>query len=204
MQMSPETASSQERKKIGPVNRGLRLINPDGKDAEEVEHEIRGREPGSQYAPMRAHKELASQVIAVGGTYRMAARYAGISRRMIHKYMQDPRFRARIEEHRAQMASGIKGRILGELGRRTKGKAIHSWDIMDMVRVLDRLTGAGGKGMITVEGDLNVNNNKYEAILASLFSEPKQIADSGEDGGDFPRFGDSSNVIPGESTSVDS
>ena len=184
-----------------PINRGLALVNPDGKDTVDYVMEQYAPAPGDSprvaYAPMKAHMELASQVIAVGGTYKMAARYAGVQRRQIKKYMMMPDFRARIEEHRAKMASGIKGRILGELGRRTRGKNIHNWEIMDLVRVLDRLSGTGGKGMTTIiEGDVNVN--KYEGILAALFGPNAEQAEP-----DFPRFGDQGHVIPGESTSVD-
>ena len=197
LQLSPDEASSQERKKLAPINRGLALVNPEGKDTSEMVGEIVGASPRTQYAPMRAHQEAASMVIAVGGTYKMAARYAGVNRRQVHKYMQDPNFRARVDEHRAKMVSGIKGRILGELGRRTKGKAIQNWEIMDLVRVLDRLTGSGGKGMTTIiEGDVNVN--KYEGILAALFGP-----DAGSNGSDFPRFGDQRNVISGDSTPVE-
>lgn len=189
-----QVESDKEVRRVGPTNRGLAQLNPDGSSHEDIVSQIRGREPRSQYAPMKAHQELASMVIATGGTYRMAARYAGVNRRQIHKYMQDPDFRARIDEHRAKLVSGIKGRILGELGRRTKGSNIKNWEIMDLVRVLDRLTGTGGKGMTTIiEGDVNVTNNKYEAILAALYAtdetpQSQQSSDSEEDGSDFPRF----------------
>jgi hypothetical protein len=142
-----ELKTDKEVRRIGPTNRGLALLNPEAKTAGDIAGELAvgptnaaGVSPRAQYAPMKAHMELASQVIAVGGTYRMAARYAGVNRRQssqVHDRWRNSGLASKSTP--AKMASGIKGRILGELGRRTRGKAIHNWEIMDLVRVLDRL-----------------------------------------------------------------
>jgi len=155
------------------------------------------KKPRLRYAAMRAHMEMASQALAVGATQKLAAQYAGVSARQIKKYMQDPDFRARIEEHRAATTSKIKGKIVRELDRRTNGAAIKNMELLDLLRIMDRLT-VGGKGMaVTVEGDINVNN-KYENILAALFAP-----NTGSDGGDFPEYGPSDVLVPGTSSPLD-
>lgn len=150
-----------------------------------------------RYAAMRAHQEMAAQALAVGATNKLAGQYAGVSPRQIKKYMTDPDFRARIEEHRATTTSRIRGKIIRELDRRTGSVQIKNMELLDLLRVMDRLT-TGGKGMaITVEGDVNVNN-KYENILAALFAP-----DSGSNGGDFPSYGADDVLVPGRSSPID-
>lgn len=189
--MTPRARNSLES-----TNRGLRLLNPKGNNAEELEEKY-SKNPRQRYAAMRAHMELAAQALAVGSTQRMAAKYAGVSPRQIKKYYADPDFRARIEELRAVLASKMKGKIMRELNRRLTGDRIKNMETLEMLRIFDRIT-VGGKGMaINVAGDVNVNNN-YEAILAAILD-----LDSSSDGEDFPSYGDRGTVIPGRSTPVE-
>lgn len=179
--IEPKDMTSQVRNRLEPTNRGLRLVNPTGKDFEDHKEGF-VKNPRMRYAAMRAHMEMAAQVIAVGGTQKMAAKYAGVSPRQIKKYYTDSDFRTRVEELRGLLASRIKGKILREINRRTSGEDLKNMELLDMLRVFDRVT-VGGKGMnITVEGDVNVEN-RYENILAALFSP-----NSGTDGGDFPGY----------------
>lgn len=174
--------TSQIRNRMDPTNRGLRLINPQAKDFDDHKEAI-SRTPRLRYAAMRAHMEMSAQVIAVGGTQKMAAKYAGVSPRQIKKYYQDADFRTRVEELRGLLASRIKGKILRELNRRTTGQNLQNMDLLDMLRVFDRVT-VGGKGMaITVEGDVNVQQNRYDAILTALFNP-----NAGEEGSNFPGY----------------
>lgn len=173
----------------------MKLLNPRGPDnAEDVQRQMVAKNPRIRYSGMRAHMELAAQVLAVGGTQRLAAKHAGVSERQIKKYYADPDFRARIEELRAVLASKLKGRIMRELDRRTSGPNIKNMELLDMLRVFDRIT-TGGKGMaISVAGDVNVSNN-YESILAALFN-PNSV----QDGSDFPVYGsDSLRLSSGDS-----
>lgn len=164
------------------TNRHLKILDPKPLDAESVQQQMVAKNPRIRYSGMRAHMELAAHALAVGGTQKLAAKYAGVSERQIKKYYADPDFRVRIEELRAVLASKLKGRILRELDRRTTGDNIKNMELLDMLRVFDRIT-TGGKGMaISVAGDVNVSNN-YEAILASLFNP-----NAGSNGGDFPVY----------------
>lgn len=164
------------------TNRDLRLLDRQPLDAEEVQQQMVRKNPRIRYSGMRSHMELAAHALAVGSTQKMAARYAGVSERQVKKYYADPDFRVRIEELRAVLASKLKGRIMRELDRRTSGQNIKNMELLDMLRVFDRIT-TGGKGMaIQVAGDVNVSNN-YEAILASLFNP-----NAGSNGGDFPVY----------------
>lgn len=179
-----------------PTNRGLTILNPKGKDLDDYREEI-VKKPRMRYAAMRAHMEMASQALAVGATQKLAGQYAGVSARQIKKYLQDPDFRERIEEHRRLTTSRIQGKIVRELDRRTGPAVIKNMELLDLLRIMDRLT-VGGKGMaITVEGDVNVNN-KYENILAALFAP-----DSGKNGGDFPGYEASDVLVPGTSSPID-
>jgi len=196
MIIEPQDMTSQVRNRLEPTNRGLRLVNPTGKTADDYQEGFE-KNPRLRYAAMRAHQEMAAQALAVGATQKMAARYAGVSPRQIKKYWTDPEFRSRIDELRGLLASRIKGKILRELNRRTSGQDLKDMDLLDMLRVFDRVT-VGGKGMaITVEGDVNVNN-RYENILAALFRP-----DSGTDGGDFPGYGPEDLSLPSGNSPVD-
>lgn len=160
----------------------LKIVNPTAKDAEDIEEGLR-RNPRTRYAAMRAHQEMAAMALASGSTQKMAARYAGVSPRQIKKYLQDPDFRSRIEELRVLATSRLKGKIIKELNRRTDGLNIRQMELLDLLRIFDRMT-TGGKGMaINVAGDMNVDANRYETVLAALFSP-----DARSDGEDFQGY----------------
>ena len=185
-----------DRKRLEATNRGLAILNPKGKELEDYHEEIVKR-PRLRYAAMRAHQEMAAQAMAVGATQKLAAQYAGVSARQIKKYLTDPEFRTRVEEHRTMTTSKIRGKIIRELDRRTGPATIRNMELLDLLRIMDRIT-IGGKGMaITVEGDVNVNN-KYENILAALFSP-----NAGANGSDFPEYGPSDVLIPGTNSPID-
>lgn len=187
--LAPEEMTSQIRNRQEATERGLRLLNPRGKDEEDFIQEYKNK-PRMKYAAMRAHMEMAAQVLAVGGTQKMAANYAGVSPRQIKKYYADPDFRMRIEELREVLAGKIKGKILREFNRRVTGTEIRSMEIMDLARILDRVT-TGGKGMaINVQGDVHVGN-RYEAILAQLFDP-----NAGEESADFQVYEPGSFSLP--------
>lgn len=189
-----QTLSLKQKRNMEATNRDLRLLDRQPLDAEEVQQQMVRKNPRIRYSGMRSHMELAAHALAVGSTQKMAARYAGISERQVKKYYADPDFRARIEELRTVLASKLKGRIMRELDRRTSGENIKNMELLDMLRVFDRIT-VGGKGMaIQVAGDVNVSNN-YEAILASLFNP-----NAGPNGSDFPVYeSDSLQLSSGDS-----
>lgn len=178
----PENMTSQMRNRKGPSEQGLRLLNPKGEEEDETIQRFAAK-PRQKYAAMAAHKERAAQALSVGATQKMAAHYAGVSPRQIKKYYTDPNFRTRIQELREVLGGRIQGRILREFNRRVTGQAIQNMEMIDLVRVFDRVT-AGGKGMaITVQGDVNVGD-RYEAILTQLFDP-----NAGPEGEDFPVYG---------------
>jgi hypothetical protein len=190
IKLEPDEVTSQIRNRRESTERGLRLLNPRALDEDEMIEKYKSN-PRQRYAAMAAHKEMSAQVLAVGGTQKMAARYAGVSPRQIKKYLTDPDFRQRVEEMRETLAGKIKGKILREFNRRVTGTEIRQMEIMDLSRILDRVT-TGGKGMaINVSGDVHVGN-RYEAILAQLFDP-----NSGEKGEDFQVYEAGSFSVPG-------
>jgi hypothetical protein len=193
----PEEMTGHIRNRLVPANRNLKLLNPTYKDSDDYKEQI-AKNPRLKYAGMRAHMEMAAQAIAVGATQKMAAKYAGVSPRQIKKYYTDPDFRTRIEELRNLLTSRIKGKILRELNRRTNGAELQNMELMDILRIFDRIAGPqGGKGMhLQVDGDVNVNN--YDGILAALFP-----SNSGPDGGDFPTYESSGLRLPSGDSPVD-
>lgn len=193
----PEEMTGQIRNRMEPTNRGLRVVNPRGEDFEEIKDKIE-RTPRLRYAGMRAHQELAAQALSVGATQKMAAKYAGVAPRQIKKYLTDPDFRARIEELRTLLGSRIKGRLLRELNRRTNNINMPNIELLDLLRIWDRVAGPqGGKGMhLQVEGDVNVTN--YDGILAALFAP-----NSGPDSGDIPTYEPGSIRLPSGDPPVD-
>lgn len=187
--------SSEVQNKLPMVQQGLKIIDPHSTTEEEfVDKYQQQRKP---YAPMRAHKELAAQVLAVGGTYKMAAARAGVSVRQVRKYVSEADFRQRVEELRTTMLSRVRGRIMTELSRRTTPEKIQELEILDLLRVWDRVVGPRGSGNTMNIGEVNVHNS-YDNILAAIVSP-----DTGEESRDFPRFESSGPAIPGTSSPVE-
>lgn len=193
--LTPAEMTPGARRRIDATNRNLRVLNPQGRDHEDYKESI-ARNPRLRYAAMRAHMEMAAQALSVGATQKMAAKYAGVSPRQIKKYYTDPEFRTRIEELRNILASKIKGKLLREMNRRTTGMNLKNMDLLDLLRVFDRVT-SGGKGMsLHVDGDVNVN--QYDTILQALFAPNAR-----SNGGDFPVYGTDSLRLPGGDSPVD-
>jgi hypothetical protein len=187
--------SSEVQNKIPMVQQGLRVIDPHSTtEAEFVDKYERQRLP---YAPMRAHKELAAQVLAVGGTYKMAAARGGVSVRQIRKYVSEADFRQRVEELRTLMLSRVRGRIMTELSRRTTPEKIQELEILDLLRVWDRVVGPRGSSNTMSIGEVNVHTH-YDNILQAILTP-----NAGPEGSDFPRFEPDRLALPGESSPVE-
>jgi AcrR family transcriptional regulator len=125
--------------------------------------------------------ELSAQVLAVGGTFKMAAARAGCSVRQVKKYYSSADYRARIDELRSTLLSRLRGRIVRELERRTSDEKIQRMELLDLLRVYDRVLGPGKGAGGTHIGEVNVTTNNYDTLLAALVAP-----DSGTEGVDFP------------------
>lgn len=194
--LDPEEESSHDRNRLPAMTRGVRILNPEDKMPSEVDEEIRqeaqmqGRRV--QYSVMHAHMELAAIALATGATKKQAAAYAGISvDQLKKKYLPDPDFRARISELHAQMTTSIKGRIVKELLRRTEPENLQQMEILDVLRIGDRVglsRGAGGENEET-----NQEHRKYDVIFNQI------LVHAGPQGGDFPIYEPNRPALPGES-----
>jgi hypothetical protein len=137
---------------------------------------------------------MAAVILASGGTFKMAATKAGVSVRQVKKYYTEVEFRARIEEMRQVMFSKVRGRVVKELVNRTDPGKIEKIELLDLLRVFDRVAGpVGGKAGVNIAGDVNVTNTNYDTIIASLLAP-----ESGEESSDFPRFELDSLRLPGQ------
>lgn len=190
-----ETSWDEKRRPV--VEEGLKILDPKRETFEERQTRLEGQR--TPYAAMVAHQELAALVLAAGGTTRQAAAKAGVSKRQVKKYMESADFRQRIEEFRQQKFSKIAGRVLKELEKRTDPKAIKHIDLLDLLRVFDRMYGdprkSGGGLQI---GELNVTNNNYNALIQALLD-----AKPGDEGTSFPRMGPEDLRLPGKSSPVE-
>lgn len=176
------------------VEEGSRILDPKNESFADRQVRISGqRKP---YSAMRAHQEMAATALASGGSFRMAALKAGVSVRQVKKYYTEPQFRARIEELRASLFSKIRGRILKELEKRTDPANIERIELLDLLRVFDRVYGSpGGKGAgggVNIAGDINVTNTNYDTILAQILASNTE-----SEGGSFPSFELDSLRLPG-------
>jgi hypothetical protein len=142
--------------------------------------------------------ELSAQVLAVGGTFKMAAARAGISTRQVKKYWMQDQFRSRVEELRMTLLSRLRGRIVRELERRTGDDAIKEMELLDLLRVWDRVGGGvKGPGGISI-GEMNLTQTNYDHILAAIITP-----NAGSEGGDFPIFEPGDLLLPGVSSPVE-
>lgn len=180
------------RNRLPVVERGLSVLDPRRKSEEEFVESFELKR--TKYAAMQAHREMSAQVLAVGGTFKMAALRAGVSVRQVKKYYEDADYRQRIEELRTVMLSKVRGRVMTELSRRTEPAKIRQIELLDLLRVFDRVNGAvGQRAGITVGGDINVN--QYDTIIAALLSsEPRA------EGVDFPIIEVESTALPSADT----
>lgn len=181
-----DSDSSQIRRRAPAVEEGLKLLKLKSED-ELVESEVKKRK---RYASMRAHKEIAATVLAVGGSRKMAARKAGVSIRQIQKYFTDPDFRERIQEIQELASNRIRGRVMKEVTRRTGPKMIKRMELLDLLRVGDRF--GLGRGKASAISITNIEQNNYEALFNEVFlsDDPnaQQYLDTEEEGADFPAF----------------
>jgi len=190
----PENASGNDRNLQPAVLEGVKLIDPKNETFAERQERLTGQR--KKYAAMKAHQEMAAVVLAAGGSFKMAGTKAGVSSRQVKKYYTDVNFRTRIEELRALMFSKVRGRVIKEMESRTEPGKIEKIELLDLLRVFDRVAGpVGGKNGVTIAGDVNVNNTNYDTIIASLLAPEHQ-----EESTDFPRFELDSLRLPGESS----
>lgn len=166
------------------VQEAVEIIDPKNESFAERSERLRGQR--KSYAAMRAHQEMAAVVLAGGGTFRMAATKAGVSVRQVKKYYTEPDFRKRIDEMRTVMFQKVRGRLVKELEKRTRPGSIERIELLDLLRVYDRVYGSpGGKGGggIQIAGDVNVNQSNYDTIIAQILA-----SNTGAEGVDFPDF----------------
>lgn len=182
--------SGHDRNLVPVVQEGLSYLDPKNESFEERTERL--RDARKSYAPMRAHQEMAAMVLAAGGSFKLAAAQAGVSVRQVKKYYTDPDFRARIEEQRATVFSKIRGRLVKELERRTRPGSIERIELLDLLRVFDRMMGTpGGKGVTNI-GEVNVVQQNADTIIAALLA-PQRPGESP----DFPDYRPSDFSVPG-------
>jgi len=177
----PPNPSSVDVRRQPLVRENLALV-PDSRETfEERQARLEGKR--IKYSGMHAHQEMAALVLAAGGSFKMAATRAGISMRQVRKYYTEADFRARIEELRTVMFSKVRGRVIKELEKRTEPGKIDNIELLDLLRVFDRVAGPlGGKAGIQISGDVNVSNNYDNIIQALLTPQPEP------EGPDFPIY----------------
>jgi hypothetical protein len=172
-----EEPSQIVRHRLPTVQERMKLIG--ARHQQDIEEEyIKKRVP---YASMRSHMEVAAIVIAAGGTQKMAAAKAGVHVRQIKKYASNPDFRARVKELQEVTVNKILGKVVKEIDRRTGPEIIKKMELMDLLRVGDRVGLGRGNGN-TVIND-NSQTTSYEATFNALV-----FPDAGEKGADFPEF----------------
>jgi len=177
-----ETYSGHDRNLLPAVREGLRVLDPKRESFEERSERFRAQR--LKYAPMRAHMEMAATALAAGGSFRLAATHAGVSVRQVKKYYTDAEFRSRIEELRNTMFSKIRGRVIKEMEKRTEPGKIEQIELLDLLRVFDRVAGPiGGKAGVNIAGDVNVGTTQYDTIIAAVLAQNSTAEEP-----DFPVF----------------
>lgn len=176
----PETG--HDRNLLPVVREGLTIIDPKNETFED--RSARLRQQRVKYAPMQAHMEMAALALAAGGSFRIASQKAGVSVRQVKKYYTEAEFRARIEELRNMMFSKVRGRVIKELEKRTEPGKVEQIELLDLLRVFDRVAGPiGGKAGVNIAGDVNVSSTQYDTIIAAVLAQ-----NTGTEGEDFPVF----------------
>lgn len=190
----PDGASPALKKRAESMKPAMEILDPKRETFEERQERLETQRV--PYSGMVAHKEMAAMVLASGGTFKLAAAKAGISVRQAKKYYTTADFRARIDELRKTTFSKILGRVLKELENRTDPKVIGGIELLDLLRVWDRVAGSPGKGAgggMNI-GEINVTNNNYDSLIAALIASQR----SGESG-DFQEYRPEDLLLPGES-----
>ena len=191
----PKDASNALKKRAESIKPAMEILDPKRETFEERQERLENKRV--PYAGMVAHKEMAAMVLAAGGGYKLAAARAGVSVRQVKKYYTTADFRARIDELRKTTFSKILGRVLRELEVRTAPDVIGNIELLDLLRVWDRVAGSpgkgGGAGGMNI-GEINVTNNNYDALVAALVA-----AKRGGESSDFPEYRPEDLLLPGES-----
>lgn len=190
-QIDEEFDSATHKKRIPVVREALAVLDPKDVSLEDRVEALQNQR--KKYAAMAAHKEMAAMVLAAGGSNKQAAAKAGVSPRQVRKYMTDPDFRARIEELRTTVLSKVRGRLMKELERRTKPGSIERIELLDLLRIYDRVVGPGKNAGVNIAGDVNVNQSNHDTIIAALLAPVR----SGEEP-DFPHYEPSDLRLPGD------
>ena len=165
----PDDATGHDLNRLPAVREGLRILDPKKESFEE--RSARFEAQRLPYAPMKAHQELAATVLAAGGSFRLAANHAGVSVRQVKKYYTTASFRQRIEELRQTMFSKIRGRVIKEMEKRTEPDKIDKIELLDLLRVFDRVAGPiGGKAGVQIAGDVNVSTSKYDTLIQAILA----------------------------------
>jgi hypothetical protein len=198
--LDEEEETAWDRNRAPAMDNGVAILNPEDKMPSDIDEDIReaSQQTGRrvQYTQMHAHMELAAIALATGCTIKQAAGYAGVSRAHLKtKYMPDPDFRARVAELHTQMTSTIKGRIVAELLRRTQPEAIKGMEILDVLRIGDRVGLSRGAGAESEESDQD--HRKYNVIFNQV------LLHAGPEGGDFPIYRPERPALPGEDSPVE-
>jgi hypothetical protein len=188
-----EQQTTQIKRRMAPAETGLRVLNPQNKGFEDIKQEIDTKQR-IPYSAMMAHMELAAQALAVGATVKMAAKYAGVGPRQVKKYLADASFRARVEELRNLLVSKLRGKVLRELDRRTSPELIRQMDLLDVLRIGDRV--GMGRGENVAERESGTSN--YDAILQQVF-----VIGEGPKGPDFQLYEPESLPLPGTDSPVE-
>lgn len=165
----PDNATGHDLNRLPAVREGLRILDPKNETFEE--RSARFEAQRLPYAPMKAHMEMSAMVLAAGGSFRLAAEKAGISVRQVKKYYTTASYRQRIEEMRQTMFSKIRGRVIKEMEKRTEPGKIEQIELLDLLRVFDRVAGPiGGKAGVNIAGDVNVSTAKYDTLIQALLA----------------------------------
>lgn len=179
----------RDKKDFTNVKAGIRMIDTKGQSFAQMQNKlIDKRVP---YASMQAHMEMAATALAAGSTHKLAAARAGISVRQLRNYLEHQDFRVRVEELRALMFSKIRGRVMKELVKRTAPGRIENIELLDLLRVFDRVAGPVGQKAGVNIGEVNVTHNNYDAVLAALITPQR-----GGQSTDFPDFELDSLALP--------
>jgi hypothetical protein len=148
-----------------------------------------------QYAALATHREMATTILAAGGTFDEAADWAGVTRSTVSGWYADADFRKRVEEQRSVVQSKIRGRIESWMDRRTADpQALDNADPRTTLAIYDRISGpSGGRAgqgtqqPVTVNVALSYSELMERAISTAGSAETaKRVDDASQEGSDFP------------------
>jgi hypothetical protein len=180
--------SSIELNRLPVVEKNMAILtNGKPQDPLRLQADIAKRE---KYSSMKSHMEMAAVVLAAGGTQRMAAQHAGVSKRQVHKYITSSQFRERVAELREIIKSRVGGRILAEFVRRTEPETIGRMEILDLTRIYDRVE-ANAFQMAPTEVEVTPAQQKHDSFLQQIIN-----INTGDEKPDFPSYESSYVQLP--------